>query len=184
MNARAVVVLSVVLVSCGGDGSEGDSKTSITSPAPPTTQLIQQGNFTLSAPTGDAYFFGLTEITTTSAGTWETTVDWTFPTNTLHIYVATGSCTPTQFATEDCPSGATCPCQFAIRSEVATPKPRVLTLANAAPGTRTLIILNLGPEAESGNYAVRLTPAGTSSTTSLQATDPPAPSVAAKRRVR
>ena len=189
MKVRAAVVLSVLLVSCGGDsdGDGGSAASSLTSPGPSTPQLIDQADFVLSAPTADGYFFGVTEITTFSPGEWEATVDWTLPTNTLYMYVATGSCTPVQFASADCPFGPACPCQFAVRSEVATPKPRVLTIQNAAAGTRTLILWNLGPAAESGNYSVRLTSttaATTSVATSRQMHAPPNVSVAQKPRVK
>jgi len=78
-------------------------------------------------------------------------------------WVANGVCTAQQFARDDCPFEATCPCQFTIRSEVATPKPRVLTIPNAPGGTRTLIVVNLGPKEETATYRVMLTPGSTAS---------------------
>jgi hypothetical protein len=51
---------------------------------------------------------------------------------------------------------ASCPCQFVVRSETTAPKPRVLTIEGAQGGTRTLILINLGPREESVTYRVML----------------------------
>jgi hypothetical protein len=139
-------------VSCGGDSKSPASPTIVTAPTPRT---IAQGSFALAAPTEDSVFFAVVPITESSTGTWEATVDW--------MYVANGSCTVTQFASEDCPDMAACPCQFTVRSEVATPKPRVLTIPGAPGGTKTLIVVNLGPREDTSSYTVRLTPIGTTS---------------------
>lgn len=117
----------------------------------------------LSAPKDDTVHFSLASITDNTSGRWETTVDWTDPANDLWMWVANGACTAQQFARDDCPFEATCPCQFTIRSEVATPKPRVLNIPNAPGGTRTLIVLNLGPKEETATYRVMLTPGSTAS---------------------
>jgi hypothetical protein len=144
----------VLLVSCGGSGSG--------SPVSPTAgsgpRLLQQGGFSLNAPQDDGgLFFALTTITDPAAGRWEATVNWTFETNTMWMWVANGVCTADQFSRDECPFEASCPCQFTIRSETATPKPRVLTIPNAPGGARTLIVMNLGPREESGTYSVTLT---------------------------
>lgn len=72
--------------------------------------------------------------------------------------VAEGSCTVEQFALPECPFEAACPCQFVVRCETATPKPRVLSIANARSATRMLIVANLGPREESIEFRVTLTP--------------------------
>lgn len=122
--------------------------------------MLQQGSIALSAPTADSVFFALTTVTDPVAGRWETTVDWTNEANTLWMWVADGVCTVEQFAKPECPDEVTCPCRFAIRSETATPKPRVLSIPGAAGGTRTLIVANLGPREENAQYRVMLTPSG------------------------
>jgi len=146
---------SLSVVSCGGGESGGNPVSSTQVSAP---RLLQQGNFSLPAPDEDGAFFAQTAITDPSAGLWEATVDWAIATNTLWMWVANGTCTVEQFARPDCPFEVTCPCQFTIRSETATPKPRVLTIPNAPGGTRTLIVLNLGPREEEATYRVMLTP--------------------------
>src|SRR2546426_1452002 len=122
----------VLLVSCGGGGSGSPA-----SPTPaPVPRLLQQGGFTLNAPQGDGAFFALTTVTDPAAGRWEATVNWTFETNTVWMWVANGVCTTEQFSKPECPFQASCACQFTIRSETATPKPRVLTIPNAPGGAR------------------------------------------------
>lgn len=124
--------------------------------APPALRVLQQGNLRLAAPTDDSLFFALTTITDAAAGRWEASVDWTSEANTLWMWVADGACSVEQFARPECPSEATCPCRFAIRSETATPKPRVLAIPGAAGGIRTLIVANLGPREETAQYRVTL----------------------------
>ena len=157
----------IVVAACGGDNNSNSpaAPTTVTpAPAPaPTPRLVQQGTMNLSAPKDDTVHFSLASITDNASGRWETTVDWTDPANELWMWVANGVCTTQQFARDDCPFEATCPCQFTIRSEVATPKPRVLTIPNAPGGTRTLIVVNLGPKEETATYRVMLTPGSTAS---------------------
>ena len=131
--------------------------------------MIAQAGFTLKAPEGGSVFFWLVPVTDPAVGNWEATVEWTFATNTMYVYVANGACTVQQFQSVDCPNGAACPCTFTIRSETMVPKPRVLTIPNAPGGTRTLIMMNLGPREEAGNYTVRLTSTSSSSATGLRA---------------
>jgi hypothetical protein len=151
-NAAALVGLGI-LAACGGEGGPSTGPTPL-----PANRLIQEGGFTLRAPEADAIYFTVFAMTDPGSGRWQATVDWTFATNTLWMYVATGTCTAAQFAAPECPSEPSCQCQFAVRSEAAAPKPRVLTVDGALGGTRTLIIANLGPSEESGTYRVMLTP--------------------------
>jgi hypothetical protein len=162
------IATSMVVAACGGDNASSSpaAPTTVTpapAPTPPSPRLVQQGTLNLAAPKDETVYFALASITDNAAGRWETTVDWTDPANELWMWVANGVCTAQQFARDDCPFEATCPCQFAIRSEVATPKPRVLTIPNATGGTRTLIVVNLGPQEETATYRATLTPGSTAS---------------------
>lgn len=178
------VAAVLVLAACGGDSSSSSPAAPTTvppapapapAPPPPSPRLVQQGTMNISAPQGDSVYFSVAPITDNTAGRWEATVDWLDPANELWMWVANGVCTAQQFARDDCPFEATCPCQFAIRSEVATPKPRVLSLPNAAGGTRTLIVVNLGPKEETATYRVMLTPASTAQ--AVRALSSPEPGV-------
>src|SRR5262245_41929853 len=165
------IATMLVVAACGGDGGSSSpttpsSPTPVTpvpAPAPPSPRLVQQGTMSLSAPQGESVYFALAAITDNASGRWEATVDWTDPANELWMWVANGVCTAQQFARDDCPFEATCPCQFAVRSETAAPKPRVLTIPNAGGGTRTLVVVNLGPKEETATYRVTLTPGGSAS---------------------
>jgi hypothetical protein len=158
-----VGLMALAGLSCGGDDSGNPVSASSTNTGAP--RVIAQGSLSFQAPTTESVFFAVVPVTDGSAGAWEATVDWTFATNTLWMYVANGSCTAAQFASNDCPNTSACACQFAVRSEEATPKPRVLSVANPAGTTRTLIVVNIGPREETASYVVRLTPTGTTSAT-------------------
>ena len=165
----AAVFTTIVLVACGGSETNPVSPTVPVSPAPPPApRLIRQGSVPLAAPTDDAFHFFVAPITDGASGRWDATVDWSNEANTLWIWVADGVCTVDQFASDACPFDAACPCRFVSRSETATPKPRVLTIPSAAGGTRTLILANLGPGAETVQYRVTLTAANGAATGSAQ----------------
>ncbi len=156
------LTIALLLTSCGGSDSPSASPVAPTTTTPsapaPVPRLIQQGGFTLSKPTGDGLvYYIMRTISDPASGRWDATVDWTFGTNTLWMWVSS-ACTQEQFDRPECPWDAACPCQFSVRSETSTPKPRLLTIANAPGGTRTLFVMNLGPSEESGNYSVTLTP--------------------------
>lgn len=158
--ALAASCALVLVTSCGSDSNPANpvSPTSPPPPPPPpTTRVLQQGNVALAAPTDDAVYVALTSITDSAAGRWEATVDWGSSANELWMWVTDGVCTIEQFNGPECPFEAACPCRFAIRSEAAMPKPRVLTIPGASGGTRTLILANLGPGQETAQYRVTLT---------------------------
>ena len=186
----AAVFATIVLVACGGSETNLVSPTVPVSPAPPPApRLIQQGSVPMGAPTDDSYHFFVAPITDGASGRWDATVDWSNEANTLWIWVADGVCTVAQFSSEACPLDAACPCRFVSRSETATPKPRVLTIPGAAGGTRTLIVANLGPGAETVQYRVTLTGSTAATTGSAQtasvaaATGSDAPVSTARKRL-
>jgi hypothetical protein len=147
---------ALLLASCEKNGA-GASPAGPT-PVSPTPRLLQQGSFALAAPTDDFINFAVVRVTDSVAGLWQANVDWAIDTNTLWMWVADGVCTAEQFADPECPDGLTCQCRFAIRSETATPKPRVLAIPNVSGGTRTIVVANLGPREETVQYRVTLTP--------------------------
>ena len=155
VEAVAVAVAALGwLGSCGGSGTP----TTVATPTPaPVRSVVGQGSFTIGAPDEDFTYYEYAVINTTSTGTLETTVNWTYPSNTVWMYMAEGDCTEDKFDNDDCPGGPTCACRFSVLSEVNTPKPRVLTVRNASPGMRTLIVWNLGPQEESCTYESALT---------------------------
>ena len=161
LKTLAVVTVSLGLSTCGDDPTHPTQGPTPT-PAPVST-VVTQGSLTISAPDDDFTYYRSRLITTTAAGALETTVNWTYSTNEVWMYLAEGDCNGGQFSNDDCPDGPTCECRFIARSEARTPKPRVLTVSNASAGTRTLIVWNLGPKEEACSYqAVLTTPGGSS----------------------
>jgi hypothetical protein len=142
-----LVLLAVALPGCGGGGGGITTPTPTPTP-PPVTALILEDSFS-----------GLGELTlapvpfdTTATGTIEATVDWTFATDDVDIYLVRGSCTLDQF------NNGTC--SFVAFSESPTAKPETIRATNQAPGSFTLYIGNRGPAEESVSYQVFLTTGG------------------------
>jgi hypothetical protein len=93
-------------------------------------------------------------FTTTLTGTLLATVDWTFATNDVDVFIARGDCTPQTFLQGGCNIGAF--------SDSATAKPERVTLAGAPAGTYTLLVANAGARDESLSWQVVLTPTASS----------------------
>jgi len=77
------------------------------------------------------------------------TVDWTYADSTVWVRLGQGKCDEQVLQAGQC--------QWLIQSQVSTPKPRVLTLPNAAAGQYTLYIYNGVKQPESVSYLVALT---------------------------
>lgn len=151
------MALTIVLAACGGDSSPTLQPTTAPTPTPgPVRSVVSQGTFTISGPDKDYTYFVRRAFTTNVSGSLEVTIDWTYAESRLWMYLADGVCTGEQFASRDCP-GPNCACHFGDMSERQTPKPRILTMADVAPGTRTLIVWNRGPRAESCSYQAVVT---------------------------
>lgn len=122
--------------------------------APPVTKLIKEGSFSGLG----ARFLGVVPFSTDSTGTIDATVDWTFTTDNVDIYIVRGTCTVDQFNNRSCP--------FVALSESQSGKPEKLTASNQAPGSFTLYIGNRGPAEEAVSYQVFLTTGGSGSSAS------------------
>jgi hypothetical protein len=86
------------------------------------------------------------DFTTTAVGRLDVTVNWTFSTNNVDVYVTRGACT-----VDGLNAGT---CTLAVSSESTTAKPERLLVTGLAAGTYTLLIGNRGPEVDSGSYQV------------------------------
>ncbi len=159
------------LSSCGGSAATPTVPTPTPAPTP-VRSVLTQGNFSMGAPDPDGTtYFRRVRFENAAAGALDTTVEWTYPSNTLWMYEADGECTVDQFASDACPDGA-CPCKFVVVSELSSPKPRVLSIANAGPGVRTLFVWNLGPREDACSYQAVLTSSGTGVGRSSTRTEP------------
>jgi hypothetical protein len=158
MLSRVAVLLTAVfsVVACGGGGSSNPTPVPTPTPAPVRT-VVAQGSMQIGAPDDDFTYYDYVTFNTSASGRLETTVNWTYPSNSVFMYVAEGDCTGDKFENDDCPGGPTCACRFSVMSEAVNPKPRVLTVSNASPGLHTLVLWNLGPREESCSYQAVLT---------------------------
>jgi hypothetical protein len=96
-----------------------------------------------------AGFVSFANFSTTSVGTLEATVDWTFPANDLDVYLTPGSCTFTQLTANQC--------TMVVFSESVTAKPERVRATNVAAGSYIIWISNAGPGDETLSYQVVFT---------------------------
>jgi hypothetical protein len=154
-----VVAAALVLPSCGSGGGgcaanpAGPGCQPSPSPSPAlVTRVVSQGN----APMGSK-FVAPVVFTTTAAGSVGITVDWTFATNDVDIFLARGSepCTLQTFNDRSC--------GFIATEESFTMKPEKLTVPSLAAGTYSLYIANFGDTDESVAWQFTLTSTSASS---------------------
>jgi hypothetical protein len=146
--AIVLFALAAALSGCGGSGNSPTAPTPSATPIPTVRTEVAAGS--ASVP---ARVLALVPFTINAAGTLDATVDWTFATNDVHVYLITGSCTSVeQFNGRQCFVGAF--------SESTLLKPERVTFAGVQPGTYTLGIGNVGPGDESVSFEVVLTTQG------------------------
>lgn len=148
--ATALVAL---FAACGGDGGMTTPSVPTAAPAPPAPVVVAQSSGSLPAR-----YLAMIPFTTTQTGTIDVTVDWTFASNDVDVYLARGACSFEEFVALQC--------QLVAFSESTVAKPEKLSVPNAVAGGYTLLIGNLGPGDESVAFQVVLTPALAPSTAS------------------
>jgi hypothetical protein len=83
---------------------------------------------------------GSLTFNTSTAGRIDVTLDWTFPTSPIGMYlIREGTCDFSQFDS----------CAFLIRSDPSLTKPRRASAQNVAPGTFELLVVNFSETDES-----------------------------------
>jgi hypothetical protein len=97
-------------------------------------------------------------FTTAKAGTVEVTVDWTFASNDIDVFVAKGNepCTLASFNDRSC--------GFIGKAESTSAKPETVTIPNVAAGQYTLYVANFGSTNDSVACHIVLTTQSGSST--------------------
>ena len=131
------------LSACGGSDTPGaptPTPTPVPTPPPPVVVSQIQG-YSLRAG-----FVSFANFSTTSVGTLEATVDWTFATNDLDVYLTPGTCTFTQLTANQC--------TMVAFSESVTAKPERVRATNVAVGAYTIWVANAGPGDETLSYQV------------------------------
>jgi hypothetical protein len=89
------------------------------------------------------------DFETTAAGTLDATVDYTFSSSVVLLWLSKGNCTPDQAQALQCNY---------IATSFTGSQPRRLSATGTTPGAYTLIVGNLGPQEEAVSYQVVLTP--------------------------
>jgi hypothetical protein len=149
------LVIATISVGLSGCGSDKNPTTPTPTPTPSpaaVTRVVSQGNGPIGPRTVAPVVF-----ITTAAGSVAATVDWTFATNDVDIFLARGSepCTLQTFNDRSC--------GFIATEESVLMKPEKLTVPSLAAGTYTLYVANHGDTDESVAYQVTLTSASASS---------------------
>lgn len=145
----SAAALAASLAACGGSSKSPAAPPPTPPPTPPPPRVVSQVTGA-SLPAG---FVGWAVFTTTLAGALDATVDWTFATNDIDVYLTQGSCDFDTFNTAQCP--------VLGFSESTTAKPEMAHVASAAAGTYTVFVANVGPTDETLSYQVVLTPSAT-----------------------
>jgi hypothetical protein len=145
---------------CSSNPTGPGCQTSPTPPPPPVQPppvVVVQGSGSLGKR-----LLALIPFSTSTVGKIDVTVDWTFATDDVDVYLARGACSFDQFIASQC--------NVMSFSESTTAKPEKLSVPGAAAGSYVLLIGNLGPADESVAYQVVLSPsagAGSASTRGL-----------------
>ena len=132
----AAGALVMALAGCGGDN--GPRPPVVVTTPEPVRAILSQTSF-------EGFQSGIwvsLELILTQRGVLDVTVDWTFPTTWMYVYVGNTNCSYAQL------SGHTCP--FFISSETQNPKPRVLLSESLAPGTYYLVLYNVPTDRKTG----------------------------------
>src|SRR6266851_1272721 len=147
------LVIATIAVGLSGCGDKVVTPPTPTPPPPAAvTRVISQGN----GPIGRSTVAPIVFITT-AAGSLAATVDWTFATNDVDIFLARGAepCTLQTFNDRSC--------GFVATEESVLMKPEKLSVPSLAAGAYTLYVANYGDTDESVAYQVTLTSTSASS---------------------
>jgi hypothetical protein len=153
----AAAALLLVSSGCGdnGPGTCGSGETGIPPncvpvaiPSPCVQTVVESG--TEAAVARTLYYF---DFSVPDSGRLDITMDWTNPPSPVGIYlVPVNTCTLAEFNARSC--------NFLVRSEPSTAKPRKISVANFSAGNYRWIIANFSDGAESISYQFVLSKGG------------------------
>lgn len=142
--AAAAAALALVIACGGGDGSPTTPVTTTPTTTLPPPSVVLQDSHSIEASWLYWWYF-----TTSRTGTIDATIDYTYVTNQIVVWIAKGSCPGESLAANQCDIAAT---------SFAGSKPRKVSVTGAAAGSYTLLIGNAGPQDDSVSFQVVLTP--------------------------
>jgi hypothetical protein len=149
----AGLTLALMLPACGSSSSPVTTTPPTTTPPCTQTTLAQD-----SGPVEALTVVG-GPVTTTTSGRLDVTVDWTFPSSDIGVYLMTrDSCSEDRFNADAC--------TFIIRSEGGG-KPRKVSAPNLAAGAYDVWIANFSEQDESVSVRVVLSSANCPALTSV-----------------
>jgi hypothetical protein len=183
-NANATLVVqsdgNLVVYSSGGQAvwnrNDASTPTPSPTPAPTPTPSPTPTPTTTSTSVVDAGSSSLAVLTLlsvpftiTAAGTIGATVDWTFSTNDVDLFLTRGTnpCAAAQFNNSTCP--------FLDSATSATTQPETVSVPELTAGAYTLYIGNFGPTEESVGFQITLTTSSGASVLAPAAPVSPAP---------
>jgi len=160
------------VAACGGGDTPTSPSRAATSaapaPAPPPSAPPPPAPVTRVVAEGSGFIpvlhLAAVPFTTDTTGTVGVSVDWTFGTNDVDVYLTRGNdpCTIDQFNTNRCP--------FLGLAESLTAKPEQLSVPNLAAGPYTVYVGNFGPTDESISIQITLTSTSAASAASTSNT--------------
>ena len=139
------LALVVGLTGCGG-GSTTPNPPPVSNPPAPVRSVI--GNFTFSL--GSIALAQPVEVTVSGNGTMDATVQWSFASNDVDLYLTDRNCNATSIFNLG-------NCNVMARADSFTNKPEVIR-QTLSTGVYRLWVYNDGPGSESGTLVVGFTP--------------------------
>lgn len=151
---QSALAIGLGLLSACGNGNGA-------SPSP-LTSVIAEGSFAIGtlassiANNDPCEFAQFIHFNTSTSGTLEAIVDWTFASNDVNFVITRGQCTCNQLANAPTIAALDQVCPSAGIATSAN-KPERLSIANHPPGAYTLLVYNSGNQSDSGSYQLLLT---------------------------
>jgi hypothetical protein len=141
LSIAPVLAAALTLPGCGGGGYNP-----VTGSSQPQRTVIGDRSWALQPLETLAVDV---KITGAGNGTLDATVEWTFATNDVDIYVTATACTLEMFSAELC--------GYKAKADSTTSKPERLSFSVASGDSYRFWIVNFGPQAESGTFNAGLT---------------------------
>jgi hypothetical protein len=125
----AVAVLAAAALSC--DSSDPVRPPVVVVTPAPVRAILAQTSFS----NYQTDIWVSIELILSQKGVLDISVDWTYPSTWMFVYMGNTSCSYSQLSSRTCP--------FFLRSETKDPKPRVLFTESLDPGTYYLVLYNV-----------------------------------------
>jgi hypothetical protein len=141
LRLAVLVGTALVLPGCGGGVTDPDPNPSS---QPTISKIIEQG---WALEPLEAAFIDLEIVG--GGGTLDATVEWTFASDDVDIYVTAVTCTLEMVATERC--------AYKAKAESETAKPERVSFSVSVGDKYRFWVVNFGPQRESGTFVATLT---------------------------